>query len=185
LCNGLKVAFVGTTTATEHVHPWQMFAESHVLVRQFIGITCHGQSRQQSCLMKTLISSELADAHSRLFPCSSQPAIDRLAVHRAWQPQQNAIAFLWSSCIIQRASLLIKTSDFVVAKRPKLRKLMHFPRVNFSEYEHQLGAEQKTPQVMQQAYIGASHRAVIVLEGWDAAGTARLDVVDFRQRRSL
>ena len=62
---------------------------------------------------------------------------------------------------------------------------MHFPRVNFSEYEHQLGAEQKTLQVVQQAYIGTSHRAVIVLEGWDAAGTARLDVVDFRQRRSL
>ena len=65
---------------------------------------------------------------------------------------------------------MIKTSDFVVAKRPKLRELTHFPRVNFSEYEHQLSAEQKTLQVVQQAYIGTSHRAVIVLEGWDAAG---------------
>ncbi len=64
----------------------------------------------------------------------------------------------------------MKTVDFVVTKRPRLRAIKRFPKVDFADYERQLSAMQETLQLVQQAYLGTSHRAVIVLEGWDTAG---------------
>ena len=64
----------------------------------------------------------------------------------------------------------MKTADFVVAKRPKLAAIDHFPKVDFSEYERRLSDLQETLQRVQQAYLGTPQRAVIVLEGWDTAG---------------
>ena len=64
----------------------------------------------------------------------------------------------------------MKIADFVVAKRPKLSADERFPSVDFSDYEHGLTIVQETLQRIQQAYLGTSQRAVIVLEGWDTAG---------------
>jgi hypothetical protein len=64
----------------------------------------------------------------------------------------------------------MKTADFVVTKRPCLSAIKRFPTVDFADYERCLGAMQETLQLVQQAYLGTSHRAVIVLEGWDTAG---------------
>jgi AMP-polyphosphate phosphotransferase len=64
----------------------------------------------------------------------------------------------------------MKTADFVVTKRPRLSAIKHFPEVDFADYERRLGAMQETLQLVQQAYLGTSHRAAIVLEGWDTAG---------------
>jgi len=64
----------------------------------------------------------------------------------------------------------MKTADFVVTKRPRLGAIKRFPEVDFADYERRLGAMQETLQLVQQAYLGTPHRAVIVLEGWDTAG---------------
>ena len=42
--------------------------------------------------------------------------------------------------------------------------------MEFADYERRLAGMQETLQFVQQAYLGTSHRAVIVLEGWDTAG---------------
>jgi polyphosphate kinase 2 (PPK2 family) len=64
----------------------------------------------------------------------------------------------------------MKTADFVVANRPNLREIDHFPIVDFADYERRLADLQETLQRAQQAYLGTQQRAVIVLEGWDTAG---------------
>ncbi len=64
----------------------------------------------------------------------------------------------------------MKTSDFVVVKRPSLSDIDRFPKVDFADYERRLGDLQETLQRVQQAYLGTPNRAVIVLEGWDTAG---------------
>ncbi len=64
----------------------------------------------------------------------------------------------------------MKADDFVVTGRPRLAAIKRFPVVEFADYERRLGAMQETLQLVQQAYLGTSHRAVIVLEGWDTAG---------------
>jgi polyphosphate kinase 2 (PPK2 family) len=64
----------------------------------------------------------------------------------------------------------MKTTDFVVVTPPNLREIDDFPVVDFSDYERRLADLQATLQRVQQAYLGTSHRAVIVLEGWDTAG---------------
>ena len=63
----------------------------------------------------------------------------------------------------------MKAKHFIVAERPRLAKAKH-PKVAFGEYERQLRSMQLTMQAVQQAYLGTRERAVIVLEGWDAAG---------------
>ena len=68
----------------------------------------------------------------------------------------------------------MKTADFVVTKRPRLSAIKRFPEVDFADYERRLGAMQETLQLVQQAYLGTPHRAVIVLEGWDTAGKGGL-----------
>ncbi len=64
----------------------------------------------------------------------------------------------------------MKSADFVVLKRPSLAGIRRFPEVEFADYERRLAGLQETLQRIQQAYLGTSNRAVVVLEGWDTAG---------------
>ncbi len=64
----------------------------------------------------------------------------------------------------------MKSTDFVVTERPRLAAIKRFPVVEFADYERRLAEMQQTLQRVQQAYLGTSHRAIIVLEGWDTAG---------------
>src|SRR5271165_5830763 len=64
----------------------------------------------------------------------------------------------------------MKSTDFVVTGRPRLTTIKRFPVVEFADYERRLAEMQETLQRVQQAYLGTSHRAIIVLEGWDTAG---------------
>ena len=64
----------------------------------------------------------------------------------------------------------MKSTDFVVNERPRLAAVKRFPAVEFADYERRLANIQETLQRVQQAYLGTSHRAIIVLEGWDTAG---------------
>ncbi len=64
----------------------------------------------------------------------------------------------------------MKAGDFVVRGHPRLAAIKHFPTVEYADYERRLSAIQETLQRVQQAYLETSHRAVIVLEGWDTAG---------------
>jgi polyphosphate kinase 2 (PPK2 family) len=64
----------------------------------------------------------------------------------------------------------MKSCDFVVSDRLRLAAIKDFPVVEFADYERRLSAMQETLQLVQQAYLGTSNRAVIVLEGWDTAG---------------
>jgi polyphosphate kinase 2 (PPK2 family) len=56
------------------------------------------------------------------------------------------------------------------SKRPRLAAIKRFPVIEFADYERRLAEMQETLQRVQQAYLGTSHRAIIVLEGWDTAG---------------
>jgi polyphosphate kinase 2 (PPK2 family) len=64
----------------------------------------------------------------------------------------------------------MRSADFIVLDRPRLGSIKHFPSVEFADYERRLATMQETLQLVQQAYLGTAHRAVIVLEGWDTAG---------------
>src|SRR5580704_16454276 len=64
----------------------------------------------------------------------------------------------------------MKSTDFIISGKPHLSAIKHFPVVEFADYERRLATMQETLQLVQQAYLGTSHRAVIVLEGWDTAG---------------
>ena len=71
-----------------------------------------------------------------------------------------------------RAVLLPHTNPrrFVVKHRPRLSKLTDYPELDFADYERRLASLQGVLQLTQQAYLGSSERALIVLEGWDTAG---------------
>lgn len=64
----------------------------------------------------------------------------------------------------------MKSGEFISIGRPRLAAIKHFPVVEFADYERRLTTMQQTLQLVQQAYLGTPHRAVIVLEGWDTAG---------------
>ena len=64
----------------------------------------------------------------------------------------------------------MNSTDFLVTRRPQLAAIKQFPEVKFANYERRLAELQATLQRVQQAYLGTSHRAIIVLEGWDTAG---------------
>src|SRR5215813_3129395 len=64
----------------------------------------------------------------------------------------------------------MKSAEFITLNRPHLAGIKHFPVVEFADYERRLSTMQETLQLVQQAYLGTTHRAVIVLEGWDTAG---------------
>src|SRR5262245_13609129 len=63
---------------------------------------------------------------------------------------------------------------FVVKSRPRLSKLTDYPELDFAAYERRLASLQGVLQLIQQAYLGSSERALIVLEGWDTAGKGRV-----------
>jgi polyphosphate kinase 2 (PPK2 family) len=71
-----------------------------------------------------------------------------------------------------QAELLPDTNPrrFIVKRRPRLAKLTDYPELDFAEYERRLASLQGVLQLIQQAYLGSSERALIVLEGWDTAG---------------
>jgi polyphosphate kinase 2 (PPK2 family) len=58
----------------------------------------------------------------------------------------------------------------MVIRRPRLSKVTDHPELDFADYERQLASFQGVLQLIQQAYLGSSERALIVLEGWDTAG---------------
>jgi polyphosphate kinase 2 (PPK2 family) len=64
----------------------------------------------------------------------------------------------------------MKSADFLALTQPRLGHIKRFPTVEFADYERRLAGMQETLQLVQQAYLGTAHRAVIVLEGWDTAG---------------
>jgi len=64
----------------------------------------------------------------------------------------------------------MNSADFLVSGRPQLAAIKRFPEIKFADYERRLAELQTTLQRLQQAYLGTSHRAIIVLEGWDTAG---------------
>jgi polyphosphate kinase 2 (PPK2 family) len=64
----------------------------------------------------------------------------------------------------------LKSQNFVVTNRPRLGEITEHPKMDFADYERRLTSLQAVLQVIQQAYLGTSERAIIVLEGWDTAG---------------
>jgi polyphosphate kinase 2 (PPK2 family) len=60
--------------------------------------------------------------------------------------------------------------NFVVTRRPRLSELTDHPELDVTDYEQRLASLQHVLQLIQQAYLGSSERALIVLEGWDTAG---------------
>jgi polyphosphate kinase 2 (PPK2 family) len=64
----------------------------------------------------------------------------------------------------------MKSSNFVVTRRPRLASITAHPIMDFADYERRLTSLQGTLQLIQQAYLGTSERALVVLEGWDTAG---------------
>ena len=64
----------------------------------------------------------------------------------------------------------MKASDFVVKRRPHLRGIMDFPKVDMAIYQRRVAHMQDALRLVQQAYLGTHERAVVVLEGWDTAG---------------
>jgi polyphosphate kinase 2 (PPK2 family) len=65
---------------------------------------------------------------------------------------------------------VMKGSDFAVNGRVRLAAIKDFPKVEFADYERRLAEMQQSLQRVQQAYLGTTNRAVLVLEGWDTAG---------------
>jgi polyphosphate kinase 2 (PPK2 family) len=62
------------------------------------------------------------------------------------------------------------SQNFIVTNRPRLGKITEYPKMDFADYERRLTSLQGVLQAIQQAYLGTSERAIIVLEGWDTAG---------------
>ena len=65
---------------------------------------------------------------------------------------------------------IMKPQNFVVTRRPRLAEITEHPKMDFADYERRLTSLQGALQLIQQAYLGTSERAVLVLEGWDTAG---------------
>ena len=64
----------------------------------------------------------------------------------------------------------VKPQNFVITRRPRLAEITEHPKMDFADYERSLRSLQGKLQLIQQAYLGTSRRAVLVLEGWDTAG---------------
>jgi polyphosphate kinase 2 (PPK2 family) len=60
--------------------------------------------------------------------------------------------------------------SFAVTRRPQLAQITDHPKMEFADYERRLTSLQGVLQLIQQAYLGTSERALIVLEGWDTSG---------------
>jgi polyphosphate kinase 2 (PPK2 family) len=68
----------------------------------------------------------------------------------------------------------MKSQNFVVTHRPRLAEITEHPQLDFADYERRLTSLQGALQRIQQAYLGTSERALLVLEGWDTAGKGGL-----------
>src|SRR5215469_16684767 len=68
----------------------------------------------------------------------------------------------------------MKFHNFAVMHRPRLAENIEHPKMEFADYERRLTLFQGALQLIQQAYLGTSERALIVLEGWDTAGKGGL-----------
>ena len=68
----------------------------------------------------------------------------------------------------------IDSQNFVVTHRPRLAEITEHPQMDFADYERRLALLQGALQRIQQAYLGTSERALLVLEGWDTAGKGGL-----------
>ena len=64
----------------------------------------------------------------------------------------------------------MKSHTFVVSRRLRLAEIREHPKMGFADYERRLTSLQGVLQLVQQAYLGSSERAILVLEGWDTAG---------------
>jgi polyphosphate kinase 2 (PPK2 family) len=65
---------------------------------------------------------------------------------------------------------MLNPRNFIVTGRPQLSELVGHPELDFADYERRLASLQGLLQLIQQAYLGTSESALIVLEGWDTAG---------------
>ena len=65
---------------------------------------------------------------------------------------------------------VLNPRNFIVTGRPQLSELVGHPELDFADYERRLVSLQGLLQLIQQAYLGTSDSALIVLEGWDTAG---------------
>jgi polyphosphate kinase 2 (PPK2 family) len=68
----------------------------------------------------------------------------------------------------------MQSRNFVVTRRPRLAAIKVHPKMDFADYERRLASLQGALQLIQQAYLGTSERALVVLEGWDTAGKGGL-----------
>ena len=59
----------------------------------------------------------------------------------------------------------IKPQSFVITRRPRLAEIAEHPKMDFADYERSLMSLQGELRLIQQAYLGTSRRAVLVLEG--------------------
>src|SRR6202040_4014774 len=80
-------------------------------------------------------------------------------------------ACLWGCMIFCQA---INSQNFAVTHRPRLAEITDHPQLDFADYERRLTSLQDALQRIQQAYLGTSERALLVLEGWDTAGKGGL-----------
>ncbi|MBV8441925.1 MAG: polyphosphate kinase [Hyphomicrobiales bacterium] len=64
----------------------------------------------------------------------------------------------------------MNSGRFRVVSRPRLADLIEHPKMDFADYERRLASLQGVLQLIQQAYLQTSERAIIVLEGWDTGG---------------
>jgi polyphosphate kinase 2 (PPK2 family) len=74
------------------------------------------------------------------------------------------------SAAFYTTSSMIKSKNFLVVRRPRLAEIANHPKLDFAVYEQSLSSLQRVLQLVQQAYLGTTERALIVLEGWDTAG---------------
>jgi polyphosphate kinase 2 (PPK2 family) len=67
----------------------------------------------------------------------------------------------------------MRPKDFAVLRRPHLARIKHHPKMEFADYERRLHPLQSELQVIQQAYLGTTERALLVLEGHRRQGRPR------------
>jgi polyphosphate kinase 2 (PPK2 family) len=94
-------------------------------------------------------------------------------VRRLWSSQPSVLILILINALGAKPTatlVTMKAKHFVVAERPQLATIRKHPEVAVAEYQQQLSSMQLTMQAIQQAYLGTRERAVVVLEGWDAAG---------------
>ena len=64
----------------------------------------------------------------------------------------------------------MQSRNFVITRRPRLASIKEHPKMDSADYERRLTSLQGALQLIQQAYLGTSERALVVREGSDTAG---------------